>query len=100
MATRKYQQKRRAEQQSDTRRRIVVAVVALSEIPEDTKQVETDLRALCREHLAPYEVPAHFEFVDKLPRSALGKLLKRDLIKPPAQAPAEELMPHNGPEVA
>ena len=79
---------------------IVVAVVALSEIPEDTKQVETDLRALCREHLAPYEVPAHFEFVDKLPRSALGKLLKRDLIKPPAQAPAEELMPHNGPEVA
>ena len=81
---------------------IVVAVVVLSTKPQSTQQIEAELRALCREHLAPYEVPAHFEFVDKLPRSPLGKLLKRDLIKPAAEeAPAaEEPVPHNRPEVA
>jgi hypothetical protein len=33
--------------------------------------------------LAPYEVPQVFEFVKELPRSALGKLLKRELRKAP-----------------
>ena len=63
---------------------MVVAVVVLAARPQDTKPIETELRALCKEHLAPYEVPAVFEFIDKLPRSPLGKLLKRDLITPAA----------------
>ena len=45
-----------------------------------------ELRSLCREHLAPYEVPQVFEFVNELPRSPLGKLLKRELRKAPAAA--------------
>jgi len=71
----------------------VVAVVALTEAPPDRGKDEPDrepiaaeLRGLCREHLAPYEVPGVFEFVEKLPRSPLGKLLKRELRKPPAPA--------------
>jgi acyl-coenzyme A synthetase/AMP-(fatty) acid ligase len=78
---------------------VVVAVIVPAVRPEDPRQVEAELRALCREHLAPYEVPAHIEFVDKLPRSALGKLLKRDLREGPATAPALQDAPsHNGEE--
>jgi long-chain acyl-CoA synthetase len=50
--------------------------------PEDDRaQLSDELRLLCREHLAPYEVPQQFEFVTELPRSPLGKLLKRELRK-------------------
>jgi acyl-CoA synthetase (AMP-forming)/AMP-acid ligase II len=38
------------------------------------------LTALCREHLAPYKVPARFEVVDALPRNEVGKVLLRELV--------------------
>lgn len=38
-----------------------------------------DLSAWCRRHLAPYKVPAGFTRVASLPRSPIGKLLRRDL---------------------
>jgi long-chain acyl-CoA synthetase len=53
-------------------------------IQQQQQQLADELRTLCREHLAPYEVPQEFEFMDALPRSALGKLLKRELRKAPA----------------
>ena len=62
----------------------VVAVIAPLPEEDQRKQLTDELRALCREHLAPYEVPQAIEFVEKLPRSALGKLLKRELRKEPA----------------
>src|SRR5204863_7161906 len=55
--------------------------------PAPTKLSE-ELRALCRQHLAAYEVPSSIEFVKELPRSPLGKLLKRELRKAPAVDPA------------
>jgi long-chain acyl-CoA synthetase len=70
---------------------IVVAVVVAKNVPEKgdksqssertvfLEKLSEDLRALCRQHLAPYEVPKLFEFADSLPRSPLGKLLKREL---------------------
>jgi hypothetical protein len=63
--------------------------------PEDDRaQLSDELRLLCREHLAPYEVPQQFEFVAELPRSPLGKLLKRELRKPqPGAAPAASRPP-------
>ena len=33
----------------------------------------------CRERLAPYEVPQYIEFRDMLPRSKVGKILRREL---------------------
>jgi long-chain acyl-CoA synthetase len=78
---------------------VVVAVVVAAVKPEDPRQLEADLRAVCREHLAPYEVPATIEFVDKLPRSALGKLLKRDLREAPVESSGDDnTPPTNGKE--
>ena len=38
-----------------------------------------DIIQFCRERLAPYEVPKYVEFIKELPRSAIGKVLKRQL---------------------
>ena len=66
---------------------IVVAWI-VSRVPAEQREaLVQDLRTLCREHLAPYEVPAEFEFIDVLPRSPLGKLLKKDLIAKPPWTP-------------
>ncbi|MBI4484528.1 MAG: long-chain fatty acid--CoA ligase [Acidobacteria bacterium] len=40
---------------------------------------EADLRAFCRERLAPYKVPFHIEFRTELPKSMVGKVLRRAL---------------------
>jgi long-chain acyl-CoA synthetase len=45
-----------------------------------------DLRNYCRERLAPYKVPARFEFCDDLPKTMIGKVLRRMLV---AQHPSE-----------
>ncbi|GAA0247753.1 class I adenylate-forming enzyme family protein [Cryptosporangium japonicum] len=42
---------------------------------------EVEVREWCARTLAPYKVPAHVRFVDALPYSATGKLLKRELEK-------------------
>jgi long-chain acyl-CoA synthetase len=38
-----------------------------------------ELRTFCREHLAPYKVPAEVSVVGELPKSAVGKVLRRKL---------------------
>ena len=38
-----------------------------------------DVKAWCRERLAAYKVPKHVEFRDELPKSAVGKILRREL---------------------
>lgn len=49
-------------------------------IKEDVKGVTAyDLIKFCRERLAPYEVPQYIEFRDMLPKSKVGKLLRREL---------------------
>jgi long-chain acyl-CoA synthetase len=40
---------------------------------------EADLRAFCREKLAPYKVPAHIQFRTELPKTMVGKVLRRAL---------------------
>ena len=40
---------------------------------------EKELRSFCRENLANYKVPKHFELVPDLPRTPTGKVLKRML---------------------
>ena len=41
---------------------------------------DEELVALCREHLVPYKVPVAFERVDELPRTEVGKVLRRELV--------------------
>jgi long-chain acyl-CoA synthetase len=38
-----------------------------------------ELLRLCRERLAPYKVPQYIEFRDMLPKSKVGKLLRREI---------------------
>jgi long-chain acyl-CoA synthetase len=45
---------------------------------------DADLIEMCRRHLAPYKVPVAFHRLDALPRSEVGKVLRRDLRPPPA----------------
>jgi acyl-CoA synthetase (AMP-forming)/AMP-acid ligase II len=46
-----------------------------------------ELDALCREHLVAYKVPAAFHHVDALPRSEVGKVLRRELLARAVAAP-------------
>jgi long-chain acyl-CoA synthetase len=39
-----------------------------------------EIRAYCRERLAPYKVPAHVEFRATLPKTTVGKVLRRVLV--------------------
>lgn len=39
-----------------------------------------DLEQLCRQHLAPYKVPVAFKALKELPRSEVGKVLRRVLV--------------------
>lgn len=40
---------------------------------------EAEIKTWCRERLAPYKVPAKYEFVSELPKSQVGKVLRRAL---------------------
>jgi len=43
-----------------------------------------ELREWCKAHLAPFKVPARIVFTDELPKSLIGKLLRRMLVETPA----------------
>ncbi len=71
-----------------------IAEVGVAGVPDETKgemvtawvvlrasqtATEADLRAFCRERLAPYKVPSRIEFRGELPKSMVGKVLRRAL---------------------
>ncbi len=45
------------------------------------KVTEEELKAFCRERLAAYKVPTHYEFRDELPKTTVGKILRRELVR-------------------
>ncbi len=47
---------------------------------EQARPSAEELMAYCRERLAGYKVPREFEFRDELPRTAIGKVLRRVLV--------------------
>jgi long-chain acyl-CoA synthetase len=40
-----------------------------------------EIRGWCKEHLAPFKVPTHVEFRDEIPKTTVGKILRRELVK-------------------
>ncbi|HNC09032.1 MAG TPA: long-chain fatty acid--CoA ligase [Anaerolineales bacterium] len=42
---------------------------------------EDELRDFCKEHLAPYKVPRQIEFRSELPKTTVGKILRRELVR-------------------
>lgn len=42
---------------------------------------EEELKAFCKEKLAAYKVPTHYEFRDELPKTTVGKILRRELVR-------------------
>jgi long-chain acyl-CoA synthetase len=57
-----------------------LGAVPVAFIVGDAAVTDDELRATCREHLAPYKVPVAFHRVDSLPRNQVGKLLRNDLV--------------------
>lgn len=60
---------------------------------EDATTTEADLNKFCRENLAAYKVPRIYEFRAELPKTAVGKILRRALIdeeKEKQQQPRQE----------
>jgi len=53
--------------------------VAFVVVDDDAVVTDDDLRAVCREHLAPYKLPVAFHRIEELPRSEVGKVLRREL---------------------
>jgi len=42
---------------------------------------EDELKEFCKERLAPYKVPRHVEFRGELPKTTVGKILRRELVR-------------------
>ena len=56
---------------------IVVAWI----VPRPGETIDVDaLKRYCREHLAPYKVPARIEIRESLPKTMVGKVLRRELV--------------------
>ncbi|GAA0456546.1 long-chain-fatty-acid--CoA ligase [Alkalibacillus silvisoli] len=49
-------------------------------LKEDAKMTEEDLDQYCRENLAAFKVPKLYEFREELPKTAVGKILRRKLV--------------------
>ncbi len=49
-------------------------------VKKDPNLTEEDIREFCKEKLTPYKVPKHIQFRDELPKSNVGKILRRLLV--------------------
>ena len=54
-------------------------VVKIFVVKADASLTEDELLAYCREELTGYKVPKHVAFIDELPKSNVGKILRKDL---------------------
>ncbi len=55
-------------------------IKAMVVLKQDARGVGgSDLTSWCRDRLAPYKIPSYIEFRDMLPKSKVGKLLRREI---------------------
>lgn len=48
-------------------------------VPSDITPMESDIRDYCRKFVTSYKVPKHIEYIDALPKSGVGKVLRYKL---------------------
>ena len=48
-------------------------------VRKDPSLAEGDISEYCRENFTAYKRPRHIEFRDELPKSNVGKILRREL---------------------
>jgi long-chain acyl-CoA synthetase len=70
----------------DTLGEEVAAAIAFK--PGQSATVE-DIQAFAKERMAAYKYPRHIWFADELPKTATGKILKREIAIPAALRPAD-----------
>jgi long-chain acyl-CoA synthetase len=56
-------------------------VIAWVVIKKGLSENENDIYAWCRQNLAPYKIPSEIYFKAELPRTSVGKILRRELIR-------------------
>ena len=66
------------------------AVVAFVVLREGETADEEELKNYCRQHLTPYKVPRVIEFRTDLPKSAIGKILRKELRRELQERAAKE----------
>ncbi|MDY6876126.1 MAG: long-chain fatty acid--CoA ligase [Chloroflexota bacterium] len=59
-------------------------------LKQDQTATEEEIIAFCRENLAPYKVPKFVEFRDELPKTMVGKVLRRLLVEEEKKKLAEQ----------
>jgi long-chain acyl-CoA synthetase len=42
---------------------------------------EEEVKEFCKQNLAKFKVPTHVEFRDELPKTTVGKILRRELVR-------------------
>jgi long-chain acyl-CoA synthetase len=57
------------------------AIHAWVALHEGQTATADELRDWCKQRLAPYKLPRGFTFIEKLPRTNVGKLLRRELVR-------------------
>lgn len=56
-------------------------VVAFISLQPGSEVTEDDIIAYCRDHLASYKAPRQINFIEALPKTASGKILRREMRK-------------------
>jgi len=57
------------------------AVKAWVVLKQGQKATEDEIRAFCRKRLAGYKIPKFIEFTENLPKTMVGKVLRRELVE-------------------
>lgn len=54
-------------------------IVKIFVVKKDESLTEEELKAFCKENLTGYKVPRQYEFRAELPKSNVGKILRKEL---------------------
>src|SRR5690606_19875999 len=67
-------------------------VKAFVVVKEGKQVTEDELNSFCRENLAAYKVPRSYEYREELPKTVVGKILRRQLIEEEVKKQEDQLI--------